>query len=103
MTEKSEYKFEYQWGGEDTWYTKSKRFANKQKPPLNKIILGIIEWLWKIWIEGKVQLEMASVDIQVEEIHKLWDENKSKPLIKIEPSKVEGLDIISITNPLHVK
>ena len=25
-------KFESQWGGEDTWYTKSKRWANEDKP-----------------------------------------------------------------------
>jgi len=39
-----EHKFEYQWGGEDTWYTKSKRWANKQKFPINHLALGLIEW-----------------------------------------------------------
>ena len=27
---KFDFEFEHHWGGEDTWYTKSKRWANKQ-------------------------------------------------------------------------
>ena len=91
-----EINFETHWGGEDTWYTKSKRWANKQNPIVRHLALGFIEWLWLKWIEGKVRMEMASVDKQAEDIVEMW-ENEDKLIIKSTPSKVEGLDIISIS------
>ena len=50
---KIEHKFEYTWGGEDNWYTKSKRWANKQNPVVRHLALGFIEWLWVKWIWRK--------------------------------------------------
>jgi len=95
-----EHKFEYQWGGEDTWYTKSKRWANKQKFPINHLALGLIEWLWERWIDGRVEMEMTSVDKQAEEIKKQWEEEeKQEPITESKPSEVEGLDDISIKAP----
>ena len=32
-----QWKFEKTWGGNDNWYTKSKRWANKQKFPVNHL------------------------------------------------------------------
>ena len=93
---KFEHKFEYEWGGEDTWYTKSKRWAKKQNPIIRSLVLGFIEWLWIKWIEGKVKMEMSSVDKQAEEIVDMW-EIQDKPIVKSEKSEVEGLDIISIS------
>jgi len=93
------YEFEYQWGGEDTWYTKGKRWANKQKFPINHLALGFIEWLWQHWVDGKVQMEMTSVDKQTEEIKKQWEEEeKHEPIVESKPSEVEGLDDIQIKN-----
>ena len=92
-----EYKFEFQWGGEDTWFTKANRWAQKQKYPINHLAMGLIVWLWEMWVDAKVQLEMKSVDKQAEEIKKQWSEEDSKPSIKSEPSEVEGLDTISIS------
>ena len=97
-----EYKFEYQWGGEDTWFTKANRWAKKQKFPINHLALGLIEWLWNHWVDGKVELEMSDVDKQAEEIKEIWeseDGDQWNPVIKSEPSEVEGLDIIEIKNP----
>jgi len=97
---KFQYEFEYQWGGEDTWYTKSKRWAKKQNPIVQHLALGFIEWLWIKWIEGKVKMEMASVDKQVEEIHEQWDQEdllKKNTITTSEPSEVPGLDNISIS------
>ena len=104
---KIEHKFEYTWGGEDNWYTKSKRWANKQNPVVRHLALGFIEWLWVKWIAGKVQMEMASVDQQVEDILEQWEEEESSSdwmdrkinelNIKTEPSEVERLDNISIS------
>jgi hypothetical protein len=62
------YKFEHQWGGEDTWYTKGKRWANKQKFPISHLALGAIEWLRERWVDGRVEMEMASIDKQVKYI-----------------------------------
>ena len=92
-----EYKFEFQWGGEDTWFTKANRWAQKQKYPINHFAMGLIVWLWEMWVDAKVQLEMKSVDKQAEEIKKQWSEEDPKPSIKSEPSEVEGLDTISIS------
>ena len=95
---KFEYKFEYQWGGKDTWYTKGKRWAKKQSFPINHLALGFIEWLWKIYVDERVKQEMESVDKQAEEIVKQWEEEeKIEPTITSEPSEVEGLDNISIS------
>jgi len=94
---KLEHKFEHHWGGEDNWYTKGKRWANKQKFPINHLALGFIEWLWEHWVDGRVEMEMQSVDKQAEEIKKQWSEEDPKPKITSEPSEVEGLDNISIS------
>ena len=73
-----QWKFEKTWGGNDNWYTKSKRWANKQKFPVNHLALGFIEWLHKHWIDGKIEMEMDSVDKQVEEIHSQWEDEERK-------------------------
>ena len=95
-------KFEHQWGGEDTWYTKSKRWANKQKFPINHLALGFIEWLYKHWVDGKVELEMDSVDRQTEEILKEWKEDAAKyyeqPTVEEGPSSVSDLPSLRIRN-----
>ena len=97
-----EYKFEYQWGGEDTWFTKANRWAQKQKFPINHLAIGLIAWLWVKWVDGKVQMTMADIDKQVKHIGEIWDEEDKKnnqPVIKTEPSEVEGLNIIEIKSP----
>ena len=97
------YKFEHQWGGEDNWYTKGKRWAFNQKFPFNHLALGIIEWLWKHWVDGKVEMEMQSVDRQVKEIGKIWDEEDElnrQPTVEERPSGVSDLPTLSIRNPV---
>ena len=99
------YEFKHQWGGEDNWYTKSKRWANKQKFPINHLALGFIEWLWKHWVDGKVDMTMADIDKQVKEVGKIWEEEDKKnqePIIESKPSEVEGLDDISISAPYKI-
>jgi len=98
------YKFEHQWGGEDNWYTKGKRWAFNQKFPFNHLALGFIEWLRKHWIDGKVEMEMASVDKQTEEILKEWEEDAAKyyeqPTVEERPSSVSNLPTLRIRNPV---
>ena len=92
-------KFEHQWGGEDTWYTKSKRWASKQKFPINHLALGAIEWLYKHWVDGKVDLEMTSVDKQAEEIVKQWEESDDRnTTVEERPSSVPNLSTLIIRN-----
>jgi len=106
MTEpKIEHKFEHHWGGEEMWYHKAERWAKKQKFPINHLALGFITWLKEKWVDGKVQMEMASIDKQVREIGAIWEEEDKKnqePIIESKPSEVEGLDDISIKAPFSV-
>ena len=73
-----EHKFEYQWGGEDTWFTKANRWAKKQQFPINHLVLGLITWLWEKWVDGKVEMEMASVDKHAEAIVKEWEKDDDR-------------------------
>jgi len=91
-------KFEHQWGGEDTWYTKSKRWANKQKFPTNHLALGFIEWLYKHWVDGKVELEMDSVDRQAKEILREWKKDDRTTTVEERPSSVPNLPTLIIRN-----
>ncbi|QBQ75016.1 hypothetical protein RW110999_138 [Cyanophage S-RIM4] len=96
-------KFEHQWGGEDTWYTKSKRWANKQKFPISHLALGFIEWLYKHWVDGRVEMEMASIDKQVKYIGEIWDkedELNRQPTVEEGPSSVPDLPTLRIRNPV---
>ena len=99
---KFEHKFEHTWGGEDNWYTKSKRWAAKQKPPLSLIAEICIEWLHKLWIDGKILMVMDDVDRQVDQIHSLWEENDRQITPHIVETGVFGDEgwSISITNPI---
>ena len=95
--------FEHQWGGQDTWYTKSKRWANKQKFPISHLALGFIEWLYKHWVDGKVEMEMQSIDKQVKEIGEQWDkedELNRQPTVEEGPSSVPDLPSLRIRNPV---
>ena len=90
--------FEKQFGkGVDPWYAKAERWAKKQRFPISFLALGVIAWLKEKWIEGKVDMEMTSVDAQAEEILQKWEEDaKIKSTIKTTPSEVKGLDDMEI-------
>jgi len=96
--------FEHNWGGEDTWYTKAKRWANNQKFPINQLALGFIEWLWKQWVEARVQQEMESVDRQAEAIVEQWEKEDelNRPKAEIVEEGLFGTEgwSISISNPV---
>ena len=78
-------------------YVKYERWAKKQRFPISFLALGVIAWLKEKWIEGKVDMEMTSVDAQAEEILQKWEEDaKIKSTIKTTPSEVKGLDDMEI-------
>ena len=97
-------KFEKQFGkGTDPWYAKAERWAKKQKFPISFLALGFIEWLKNKWIDVKVANTMRDIDIQAEEIKKIWDEEERKqfaPEYTETPSEVEGLMDMEIKNPV---
>ena len=99
---KFEYKFEHYWGGEDNWYTKSKRWAKKQPFPLSHLITGLIEWLHKMWIDGKILRTMDDVDRQAVKILSDWEENDREITPHIVETGVFGDEgwSIEITNPI---
>ena len=95
--------FEKQFGkGTDPWYEKAERWAKKQKFPISFLALGLITWLKEKWIDVKVAKTMKSIDIQAEEIKKIWDEEERKqfaPEYTETPSEVNGLIDMEIKNP----
>ena len=93
-----EIKFEKTFGpGKEPWYVKYERWAKKQLFPISFLALGVIAWLKEKWIEGKVDMEMTSVDAQAAELLQKWEEDaKIKSTIKSTPSEVKGLDDIEI-------
>ena len=99
---KFQYNFEHQWGGKDNWYTKSSRWAKKQPFPLNHLITGFIEWLHKMWIDGKILRTMDNVDRQAEKIVSDWEENDRQETPHIVETGVFGDEgwSLEITNPI---
>ena len=95
--------FEKQIGkGTDPWYAKAERWVKKKfkNPFLQHLGLGFIAWLKDKWIEGKIDMEMSSVDSQIENLHEDWDEEERKqfsPEIIETPSEVDGLNDMSIS------
>jgi len=93
--------FEKQFGkGVDPWYAKAERWAKKQKFPISFLALGLIAYLKKVWINVKIENEMASVDAQIKQLHEDWDEEERKqfsPEIIETPSEVDGLNDMSIS------
>ena len=97
--------------GVDPWYAKAERWAKKQKFPISFLVLGLIEYLKKVWINVKVENTMRSVDADIEKIHELWDEEETTHRMNViaqngndglhysqEPSEVKGLDNFEIRN-----
>ncbi len=99
---KFQYNFEHQWGGKDNWYTKSKRWAKKQPFWLSHLITGFIEWLHKMWIDGKILRTMDDVDRQAVKILSEWEENDKQETPHIVETGVFGDEgwSIEITNPI---
>ena len=99
---KFQYNFEHQWGGKDNWYTKSKRWAKKQPFWLSHLITGFIEWLHKMWIDGKILRTMDDVDRQAVKILSDWEENDRQETPHIVETGVFGDEgwSLEITNPI---
>ena len=94
------FKFEKTFGGIDNWFTKSKRWAKKQKFPISFLLLGIIEWLKKLWIDVKIYNTMKDVDRQTDELLQSWKEPEREPhIVETGVFGDEGWSI-EISNPI---
>ena len=96
------FKFEKTFGGIDNWYTKSKRWAKKQSPWLSHLITGVIEWLHKLWIDGKILMAMDDVDRQAKTLLEEWEKDDRQSTPHIVETGVFGDEgwSIEITNPI---
>ena len=54
--------------GTDPWYAKAERWAKKQRFPISFLLLGIIDYLKKKWIDVKIENTMRDIDFQSEQI-----------------------------------
>ena len=63
------FEFEKTFGkGTDPWYAKARRWAKKQRFPISFLLLGIIEYLQRQWINAKIYNTMKDVDRQTDEL-----------------------------------
>ena len=86
--------------GKVTWYMKAQRWAKKQKFPISFLLLGIIEWLKKLWIDVKIYNTMKDVDRQTDELLQSWKEPERDPhIVETGVFGDEGWSI-EISNPI---
>jgi|TARA_B100000085_G_scaffold145278_1_gene132142 hypothetical protein len=100
-----QFSFEKQFGkGTDPWYSKAERWAKKKfkNPYLQHLALGFIEWLKQKWIDVKIANNMKEIDIQSEQIKKIWEEQDDRREPDIVETGVFGDEgwSIQITNPV---
>ena len=95
------FKFEKTFGkGTDPWYAKAKRWAKKQRFPISFLLLGIIEYLQKQWVNAKIYNTMKDVDRQTDELLHSWKEPERRPHIVEEGVFGDEGWSIEISNPI---
>ena len=95
------FKFEKTFGkGTDPWYAKAKRWAKKQRFPISFLLLGIIEYLQRQWINAKIYNTMKDVDRQTDELLHSWKEPERRPHIVEEGVFGDEGWSIEISNPI---
>ena len=95
------FEFEKTFGkGTDPWYAKARRWAKKQRFPISFLLLGIIEYLQKQWINAKIYNTMKDVDRQTNELLQSWEEEQREPhIVETGVFGNEGWSI-EISNPI---
>ena len=95
------FEFEKTFGkGTDPWYAKARRWAKKQRFPISFLLLGIIEYLQKQWVNAKIYNTMKDVDRQTDELLHSWKEPERRPHIVEEGVFGDEGWSIEITNPI---
>ncbi len=92
------FEFEHHWGGTPSEVQQLERWGKKQKGVIRFLVLNFfLPWYAKWWLDYKLQREMSSVDRQAKELVNQWnEEDKPRTIMETRPSKVKGLDDISI-------
>ena len=95
------FEFEKTFGkGTDPWYAKARRWAKKQRFPISFLLLGIIEYLQRQWINAKIYNTMKDVDRQTDELLQSWKEPEREPhIVETGVFGDEGWSI-EISNPI---
>ena len=95
------WKFEKTFGkGTDPWYAQAERWAKRQRFPISFLLLGIIEYLKKLWIDVKIYNTMKDVDRQTDELLHSWKEPERRPhIVETGVFGDEGWSI-EISNPI---
>ena len=95
------WKFEKTFGkGTDPWYAQAERWAKKQRFPISFLLLGIIAYLKKLWIDVKIYNTMKDVDRQTDELLQSWKEPERRPnIVETGVFGDEGWSI-EISNPI---
>ena len=95
------FEFEKSFGkGTDPWYAKAKRWAKKQRFPISFLLLGLIDYLQRQWINAKIYNTMKDVDRQTNELLQSWEEEQREPhIVETGVFGDEGWSI-EITNPI---
>ena len=86
--------------GSDPWYAKARRWAKKQRFPISFLLLGIIDYLQRQWINAKIYNTMKDVDRQTDELLHSWKEPERRPHIVEEGVFGDEGWSIEITNPI---
>ena len=95
------FEFEKTFGkGTDPWYAKARRWAKKQRFPISFLLLGIIDYLQRQWINAKIYNTMKDVDRQTDELLQSWKEPERRPnIVETGVFGDEGWSI-EISNPI---
>ena len=95
------FEFEKTFGkGTDPWYAKARRWAKKQRFPISFLLLGIIDYLQRQWINAKIYNTMKDVDRQADELLQSWEEPERRPhIVETGVFGDEGWSI-EISNPI---
>ena len=95
------WKFEKTFGkGTDPWYAQAERWAKRQRFPISFLLLGIIDYLKKLWIDVKIYNTMKDVDRQTNELLQSWKEPEQQPhIVETGVFGDEGWSI-EISNPI---
>ena len=95
------FEFEKTFGkGTDPWYAKARRWAKKQRFPISFLLLGLIDYLQRQWINAKIYNTMKDVDRQTDELLHSWKEPERRPHIVEEGVFGDEGWSIEISNPI---